>query len=135
MLERGRACLRGLGVEPVLIQSMLGDTVLEPAHEALAAHILEYCPDPAAALTQIRDTLRPGGRLYLVVSKPHLCNAIISLQWRHRTFGRAEILTLVHEGGFAVEGSYALPSGPPSRTSMDYAQSARIDPSTAALVS
>lgn len=117
MLERGQAALRTRGVEPKLVQALLGEVDVEPADEALAAHVIEHCADPLAALKQIRDLLRPGGRLHLVVSKPHWCNAIIWFQWRHRTFRQEEILDLVREAGFAVERVYAFPSGPPSRTS------------------
>lgn len=118
MLDRGAAALGELGEKPVLLQGMLGEIAIEPAHEALAAHILEHCPDPAVALTQIRDALQPEGRLYLVVSKPHWCNAIIWLQWRHRTFARDEIVSLLQEAGFRVEGVHMFASGPPSRTSL-----------------
>ncbi|MGB5558607.1 MAG: methyltransferase [Paracoccaceae bacterium] len=117
MLERGLAAIRTRGVEPKLVQASLGEVEMEPADEALAAHVIEHCTDPLTALRQIRDLLRPGGRLHLVVSKPHWCNAIIWLQWRHRTFRQDEILELVREAGFSIERVYTFPSGPPSRTS------------------
>ncbi|WP_298431442.1 methyltransferase [uncultured Jannaschia sp.] len=117
MLERGEAALRARGVTPRLVHGLLGEAAVAPADEALAAHVIEHCPDPLEALRQMRDILRPGGRLHLVVSKPHWCNAIIWLQWRHRTFGRDEILGLLSEAGFEVLRTYAFPSGPPSRTS------------------
>jgi len=117
MLERGDAALRRHGVEPVLAEARLGATGPDEADVALAAHVLEHCPDPAAALGQMRDLLRPGGRLWLVVSKPHWCNAIVWLQWRHRTFGRDEIRDLLAGAGFRVERVHAFPDGPPSRTS------------------
>ena len=117
MLERGQTALRARGVEPKLVQALLGEADLEPADEVLAAHVIEHCADPLTALRQIHDLLRPGGRLHLVVSKPHWCNAIIWLQWRHRTFRKEEILALVSKAGFDVEQVYSFPSGPPSRTS------------------
>lgn len=117
MLERGQAALRTRGVEPKLVQALLGEIDIEPADEALAAHVIEHCADPLAALRQIHDLLRPGGRLHLVVSKPHWCNLIIWLRWRHRAFRQDEILDLVSEAGFRIERVYSFPSGPPSRTS------------------
>lgn len=117
MLDRGLIALRGRGVAPLAVQGRLGEIDLEPADVALAAHVIEHCPDPAAALRQMGEAVQPGGRLYLVVSKPHWCNAIIWLQWRHRTFGRNEILRLVSEAGFTVDRTYSFPAGPPSRTS------------------
>ena len=117
MLERGKAALNARGVEPHLVQALLGEIELEPADQVLAAHIIEHCPDPLVALQQLHRVTKPEGVLHLVVSKPHWCNAIIWLQWRHRTFGETEILQLMDRAGFNVESGYAFPSGPPSRTS------------------
>lgn len=117
MLKRGKTALNARGVEPRLVQGLLGEADLEPADQVLVAHVIEHCPDPLDALRQIHSVLRPGGRLHLVVSKPHWCNAIIWFQWRHRTFGKDEILGLMSKAGFDIESIYAFPSGPPSRTS------------------
>lgn len=117
MLERGHAALSKRGVEPRLVQSLLGATELAAAEVVLAAHVIEHCPDPLIALQQMHDLLHSGGRLHLVVSKPHWCNAIIWLQWRHRTFHESEIASLIREAGFEIEMVYTFPSGPPSRTS------------------
>ena len=118
MLSRGEAALMARGVQPTCVEGLLDEKLRLPAaDEILAAHIIEHCPDPRAALEQMRGLLKPGGRLRLVVSKPHWCNAIIWMQWRHRTFGKAEIQTLLRDAGFEVESDYAFPSGPPSRTS------------------
>ena len=126
MLELGKAALNRRGVEPRILKSLLGHTPkTDPADVVLAAHVLEHCDDPLTALQQVRDLLVPGGQLRLVVSKPHWCNAIIWLQWRHRTFQKAEILALVQKAGFDVEQVYAFPSGPPSRTSQGIVASRR----------
>jgi demethylmenaquinone methyltransferase/2-methoxy-6-polyprenyl-1,4-benzoquinol methylase len=117
MLDRGASALRVRGVAPRLLRGTLGEVQDDPANEVLAAHVIEHCPDPALALNQLKSLTVRGGRLRLVVSKPHWCNAIIWLQWRHRTFGKAEIRSLVKEAGFQIESDYAFPSGPPSRTS------------------
>lgn len=117
MLDRGRASLEKWRVEPQLVQELLGETDLKPFDVVLASHVIEHCPDPSVALEQMRDILLPGGRLHLVVSKPHWCNAIIWFQWRHRTFREDEILKLIQQTGFEVERVYNFPSGPPSRTS------------------
>ncbi len=117
MLERGTEALNKRGVNPQAVQSLLGETDLEPSDVVLASHVIEHCADPFTALRQMRDLLVPGGQLRLVVSKPHWCNAVIWLQWRHRTFQKDEILALMDKAGFDVDQVYAFPSGPPSRTS------------------
>ncbi|MGX9351020.1 class I SAM-dependent methyltransferase [Shimia sp. W99] len=117
MLGLGGKALRRRGVEPRMEMSLLGEVDLGLSEVVLAAHVIEHCPDPLRALRQMRDLLREGGRLHLVVSKPHWCNAIIWLQWRHRTFLEGEIVALVQEAGFDIERMYSFPSGPPSRTS------------------
>ncbi|MEP3049277.1 MAG: class I SAM-dependent methyltransferase [Roseibium sp.] len=117
MLEHGREALCRRGVAPRMVKSLLGETELGPFDVVLAAHVIEHCPDPLLALRQMRDLLERGGRLHLVVSKPHWCNVIIWLQWRHRTFQESEIVALIHEAGFEIEHVFSFPSGPPSRTS------------------
>lgn len=117
MLEAGHAALSRRQVDANLLAGRLGDKTAEPADIALAAHVIEHCPDPLIALRHIRAMLHPGGHLHLVVSKPHWCNAIIWLQWRHRTFRKDEIVSLLGQAGFDVRYMYDFPSGPPSRTS------------------
>lgn len=117
MLERGSAALGRRGVPVRQFRANLGEAQIPPADVVLAGHVIEHCGDPLEALRDMRDLLREGGRLHLVVSKPHWCNAIIWFQWRHRTFREAEILELMGQAGFHIERLYAFPSGPPSRTS------------------
>ena len=85
MLERADAALRVRGVQATKIQAHLGEHKGK-YDEALVAHVIEHCPDPLNALQQIGALVAPGGKLRLVVSKPHWCNAIIWFQWRHRDF-------------------------------------------------
>lgn len=117
MLERGRMALTRRGVDPELAQGLLGQVSLRAADHVLAAHVIEHCPDPDLALADLAALLKPGGTLHLVVSKPHWCNAIIWVQWRHRTFARDEIMARLCAAGLDPIGEYAFPSGPPSRTS------------------
>lgn len=117
MLDRATEALSARRVTAETIASPL-EELSEASHdEALVAHVIEHFPDPREALSLIRRQIRPGGRLRLVVSKPHWCNAIIWLQWRHRTFGGDEIRRLLRDTGFDLQTEYAFPSGPPSRTS------------------
>ncbi len=117
MLARASEALAVRGVQADTIAAPLEDLSPADHDEALVAHVIEHFDDPLHALSLIRSQLRPGGMLRLVVSKPHWCNAIIWLQWRHRTFGGDEIRSLIASSGFDLEAEYAFPSGPPSRTS------------------
>jgi len=60
MLDRGRAAIAGRGVEPRLVRGRPGEVALDPADVALAAHVVEHCPDPGLALAQMASLLRPG---------------------------------------------------------------------------
>ena len=118
MLARASEALQDRGAVPNVIEGTLEDPKdAVPADHVLVAHVIEHCPEPLEALKCIRSLTRKGGRLHLVVSKPHWCNAIIWLQWRHRTFQSDEIRDLLSKAGFEVTTRYDFPSGPPSRTS------------------
>ncbi len=121
MLSRAASSLIRRGVDASC------DAALLETHRAgtpyqclLAAHVIEHVPEPAAALTAMRGLADPDARLWLVVSKPHWCNAIIWLQWRHRAYRPETVRSLLEECGWALEAEYAFPSGPPSRTSRGY---------------
>ncbi len=121
MLSRATAALAGRGVAAETAEARLDTyTPGAPFDHLLAAHVIEHCPDPEAALAQMRALTHPDGRLWLVASKPHWCNAIIWLQWRHRTFQSEEIAALLSTSGWELESDYAFPAGPPSRTSRGY---------------
>jgi len=121
MLDRAAAALSRRNVQTERAVTTLEAYTPPRAHDhLLAAHVIEHCPDPAVALRHMRRLVRPGGTLWLVASKPHWCNAIIWLQWRHRTFQKDEIALLLAETGWALERTHAFPAGPPSRTSRGY---------------
>ncbi|MGZ2256750.1 class I SAM-dependent methyltransferase [Roseobacter sp. A03A-229] len=117
MLDVARGALLRREVVAETHHGALEDVQPDGFDVLLAAHVIEHFDDPMTALTAMRRLARPGARLLLVVSKPHWCNVIIWLQWRHRTFRPDEITDLMRRAGFEVETQYRFPSGPPSRTS------------------
>ncbi|MEX0285227.1 MAG: class I SAM-dependent methyltransferase [Paracoccaceae bacterium] len=121
MLTLAQAALQRRGVEPGRARMML-DQYDPPSrfHCLLAAHVLEHADDPVETLKHARRLAQPDGRLWLVVSKPHWCNAIIWFQWRHRAYRPADVHGMLAASGWELEMEYAFPSGPPSRTSRGY---------------
>lgn len=121
MLARADASLRRRGVTPDLQQCLLEDYRADAAHSCLlAAHVIEHVPDPVATLREMRGHCTQGGQLWLVVSKPHWCNAIVWLQWRHRSYTRDAVRGFLRDSGWDLQTEYSFPQGPPSRTSVGY---------------
>ncbi|WP_299778111.1 class I SAM-dependent methyltransferase [uncultured Roseobacter sp.] len=117
MLDVAKDALMRRGVRAETCDAGLEEGGLGSFDVLLAAHVIEHFDDPLAALKAMRSMARPGAYLWMSVSKPHWCNAIIWLQWRHRTFRPQEMTELLQKAGFSVEAQYTFPSGPPSRTS------------------
>jgi ubiquinone/menaquinone biosynthesis C-methylase UbiE len=121
MLSRARAALHRRGLEAEVTADRLEDHApASPYQFLLAAHVIEHMGDPVAALTAMRALSGPGSRLWLIVSKPHWCNAIIWFQWRHRAYRPGEMRRFLASSGWEPEAEYSFPSGPPSRTSRGY---------------
>ncbi len=121
MLSRAATLLERRGITPKLNASLLEAYRPDaPHHCLLAAHVIEHVTDPVQALREMRALCRADGRLWLVVSKPHWCNAIIWFQWRHRAYRPEKVAGYLAESGWHLEAEYAFPSGPPSRTSRGY---------------
>lgn len=121
MLERAKGALARRLVVAETAQTLLEEfEPTKPFHCLMAAHVLEHAPDPRATLRAMRRLAPEEGRLWLVVSKPHWCNAIIWFQWRHRAYRPEDVRQMLAETGWEMELDYAFPSGPPSRTSRGY---------------
>lgn len=121
MLARADALLNRRGVTATRHADMLeSHHPARPYDCLLAAHVIEHVPNPTDALSAMRGLTEPGGHLWLVVSKPHWCNAIIWFQWRHSAYRPESVRGFLESSGWALEAEYAFPSGPPSRTSRGY---------------
>jgi len=48
----------------------------------MAAHVLEHLPDPQRALAEMIRVLKPGGMVFLCVTRPSLFGALVQLLWR-----------------------------------------------------
>lgn len=89
-------------------------------HSILAAHSLEHCDDPAEAIAKLAVCLSTNGKLILVVSKPHWCNWLIWLRYRHRWYAPDTLRQWAHAAGLDHVTTHPFKSGPPSRTSFGY---------------
>jgi 2-polyprenyl-3-methyl-5-hydroxy-6-metoxy-1,4-benzoquinol methylase len=86
----------------------------------LAAHVIEHLTDHQAAIKSLFDLLKPGGTLFLVVSKPHWCSKLVWLNMRHRVYTAPEVMDALNRSGFQLCRPYYFPKGPPSRLSIGY---------------
>jgi ubiquinone/menaquinone biosynthesis C-methylase UbiE len=86
----------------------------------LGAHVLEHLTEPEEGLQKIFQLLRPGGRLVLSVSKPHVCQWLIWLKWRHRWFRSQHVTELLDRTGFTGISVRDFPCGVPARCSHAY---------------
>jgi ubiquinone/menaquinone biosynthesis C-methylase UbiE len=121
MLATAKANLRKQNLRPKAISGRIEDYTAPSRYSAiLAAHVIDHCADPEAALRSFYRWLEPGGNLYLVISRPHWCNWFIWLRYRHHWFDAAVVLRLAHHSGFRHRQTYRFGSGPPSRTSLAY---------------
>lgn len=89
-------------------------------HTILAAHAIEHCDDPAEAIQKMAQCLSLNGKLILVVSKPHWCNWLIWMRFRHRWYAPETLCQLARAAGLDHITTHSFTSGPPSRTSLGY---------------
>jgi SAM-dependent methyltransferase len=119
-----RAAIRNLAACGLPVFAIAGTLEALPAAASYdmvgAAHLIEHLPGTDVALRGLRQVLRPGGRLVLVVSRPHWCSRLVQLRWRHRIPDDAEVTEAMRGAGFAEPRLLGFPAGPPWRTSRAY---------------
>lgn len=98
---------------------------LGPQDVILCAHVIEHLADPGAGLAAMGRVLAPGGRILLIVSKPHWCNRLIWLRWRHRSLAPPEVRRMIAAAGLCCRAEHTFATGPPSRTSLGYVATRR----------
>ncbi|GFE64065.1 class I SAM-dependent methyltransferase [Litoreibacter roseus] len=121
MLEHARNQFARSGLCPRLVNSSLEGFDPDNGFCAiLAAHVFEHFADPWTALSILARGLRPSGKLFLVISKPHWCNWLIWIRFRHRWFAPEQIVHMALDAGLTHQMTHDFKCGPPSRTSLGY---------------
>lgn len=121
MLEQARLHFDHIGLHPTITHSAFESFQSATKFDAiLASHVVEHFEDPHIAFAKFAELLSPGGRLYLTVSKPHWCNWLIWLRFRHRWFRPEVVAELARDAGLINFKLHKFLSGPPSRTSYGY---------------
>jgi 2-polyprenyl-3-methyl-5-hydroxy-6-metoxy-1,4-benzoquinol methylase len=121
-----------LGAEGYSATSIQGDLSAVSGHGGKydvisAAHVVEHFDDLDTGLHDMAQLLKSGGQLLLVVSKPHWCNRLVWLRWRHKVYAEAQIMAALQQAGFFGATVYRFPSGAPSRTSLGFAACRNIE--------
>ncbi|MBL4767739.1 MAG: class I SAM-dependent methyltransferase [Rhodobacteraceae bacterium] len=121
MLEQASSHFAQLGLCPKAVNCGFEDFSNDTKFGAiLASHVLEHFADPLDAMHQFAQNLSSGGCLYLIVSKPHWCNWLIWLRFRHRWFRPEIIRGMAQDAGLTELRLHIFRTGPPSRTSLGY---------------
>lgn len=84
MLVQAKSVMQRAGLDPNL---QLADVMSLPYEDqsfdvVMAAHVLEHLPDPQRALAEMVRVLKPGGMVFLCVTRPSLFGALVQLLWR-----------------------------------------------------
>jgi demethylmenaquinone methyltransferase/2-methoxy-6-polyprenyl-1,4-benzoquinol methylase len=84
MLVQAKSVMQHAGLDPHLQQA---DVMSLPYKDqsfdvVMAAHVLEHLPDPQRALAEMVRVLKPGGMVFLCVTRPSPFGALVQLLWR-----------------------------------------------------
>lgn len=121
MLARARANFATPGIVPKTAVAGLEEFEPQmPCAAILAAHAIEHSADPGTAIVRMANWLQPGGRLFMVISRPHWCNWLVWLRFRHRWFSEPQVLAMARTARLRHQLTHAFHAGPPSRTSRGY---------------
>ena len=84
MLVQAKSVMQHAGLDPDLQQADVMSLPYEDQsfYVVMAAHVLEHLPDPQRALAEMVRVLKPGGTVFLCVTRPSLFGALVRLLWR-----------------------------------------------------
>jgi 2-polyprenyl-3-methyl-5-hydroxy-6-metoxy-1,4-benzoquinol methylase len=98
MLLQAKSVMQHAGLDPHLRQA---DVMSLPYEDqsfdvVMAAHVLEHLPDPLRALAEMVRVLKPGGMVFLCVTRLSLFGALVQLLWRTWAITEQEGVAWLH---------------------------------------
>ncbi|WP_298859452.1 class I SAM-dependent methyltransferase [uncultured Sulfitobacter sp.] len=119
MLVQAKSVMQHAGLNPHLQQA---DVMLLPYEDqsfdvVMAAHVLEHLPDPQRALAEMVRVLRPGGMVFICVTRPSLFGALVQLLWRTWAITEQEGIAWLHASQLVDVGYQAVRLGSAGFTS------------------
>ncbi|MEQ8735242.1 MAG: class I SAM-dependent methyltransferase [Rhodospirillaceae bacterium] len=84
MLASAEFAMQQAGLSPKLKQAdILSIPYTDQSFDlVMAAHVLEHLPDPCRAITEMVRVLKPGGLLFVCMTRRSVFGALIQLRWR-----------------------------------------------------
>lgn len=113
MLVQAKSIMQHAGLRPQLQQA---DVLSLPYDNqsfdvVMAAHVLEHLPDPQRALAEMIRVLKPGGMVFLCVTRPSLFGAIVQLLWRTWAISEQQGVAWLHDAQLVDVGNQPVRLG------------------------
>lgn len=113
MLVQARSMMQHTGLRPHFLQA---DVMSLPYDDqsfdiVMAAHVLEHLPDPQHALAEMIRVLKPGGMVFLCVTRASLFGALVQLLWRTWAISEQQGVAWLHDAQLADVGNQPVRLG------------------------
>ncbi len=106
MIGQASSIMRHAGLRPHLKQA---DVLTLPYDDqsfdvVMAAHVLEHLSDPQRALKEMIRVLRPGGMVFVCLTRPSILGALVQFRWRTWAITEQQGVAWLHDCQLAEVG-------------------------------
>lgn len=113
MLLQAKLKMQHAGMNPHLQQA---DVMSLPYDDqsfdvVMAAHVVEHLPNPHRALAEMVRVLKPGGMVFLCMTRPSLFGALVQFRWRTRAITEQQGIAWLHAFQLVDVGSQLVRFG------------------------